>query len=294
LLRGSFVPPQAVRDLRDLTRTRKALIRERGDHVNRIAKTLELANVKLGCVVTDILGKTGRAILEALIAGVTEPAALAALARGSLKDKQAALREAVVGRMTPTAPSCCGSTCGSSTCWRRTSPVRCRIEAAMACSPSPTRCCRRCLGWAPGPGHPGRGGGHAALPHGGPVRLVGPGVRATARRRNGGRPAPVGADLAAGDRRRWPGRRSAPAKLLPGALPPLESAQRRQHRGRGHQHAMLVALWHGAASRIATSEPTTWTAPHSPDRPPPLRRLEQLGYKVVLVESRPPEPVTVS
>jgi transposase len=100
-LRGSFVPPTAVRDLRDLTRTRKTLIRERGHHVNRIAKTLELANLKLGCVVTDILGKTGRAILEALIAGVTEPEALAALAQGSLKHKQAALREAVVGRMTP-------------------------------------------------------------------------------------------------------------------------------------------------------------------------------------------------
>jgi transposase len=66
LLRASFVPPAAVRDLRDLTRMRKALIRERGHHVNRIAKTLELANIKLGIVVTDIMGKTGRAILEAL------------------------------------------------------------------------------------------------------------------------------------------------------------------------------------------------------------------------------------
>ncbi|PYM48307.1 MAG: IS110 family transposase, partial [Candidatus Rokuibacteriota bacterium] len=69
LLRGSYVPPAAVRDLRDLTRLRKALIRERGHHVNRIEKTLELANIKLGIVVTDIMGKTGRAILEALSAG---------------------------------------------------------------------------------------------------------------------------------------------------------------------------------------------------------------------------------
>ena len=59
LLRGSFVPPRPVRDLRDLTRLRKTLIRERGHHVNRIAKTLELANIKLGSVVTDIMGKTG-------------------------------------------------------------------------------------------------------------------------------------------------------------------------------------------------------------------------------------------
>lgn len=102
LLRGSFVPPPAVRDLRDLTRLRKALIRERGHHVNRIEKTLELASIKLGTVVTDIMGKTGRAILEALSAGRDAPEQLAALAQGSIRrKKQAALREAVAGRLTP-------------------------------------------------------------------------------------------------------------------------------------------------------------------------------------------------
>jgi transposase len=102
LLRGSFVPPPAVRDLRDLTRLRKALIRERGHHVNRIEKTLELASIKLGTVVTDIMGKTGRAILEALSAGHDAPEQLAALAQGSIRrKKQAALREAVAGRLTP-------------------------------------------------------------------------------------------------------------------------------------------------------------------------------------------------
>jgi transposase len=101
LLRGSFVPPHAVRDLRDLTRLRKTLIRERSHHVNRIAKTLELANIKLGSVVTDIMGKTGRAILEALSAGRDDPAQLAACAQGLLRKKQAALREAVEGRLTP-------------------------------------------------------------------------------------------------------------------------------------------------------------------------------------------------
>jgi transposase len=101
LLRGSFIPPAAVRDLRDLTRLRKALIRERGHHVNRITKTLELANIKLGSVVTDIMGKTGRAILEALSTGLDDPAQLAARAQGSLRKKQAALREAVEGRLTP-------------------------------------------------------------------------------------------------------------------------------------------------------------------------------------------------
>ena len=102
LLRGSYVPPAAVRDLRDLTRLRKALIRERGHHVNRIEKTLELANIKLGIVVTDIMGKTGRAILEARSAGHDAPEQLTALAQGSIRTKkQAALREAVAGRLTP-------------------------------------------------------------------------------------------------------------------------------------------------------------------------------------------------
>jgi transposase len=101
LLRGSFVPPAAVRDLRDLTRLRKTLIRERGHHVNRIAKTLELANIKLGSVVTDIMGKTGRAILEALSTAHTDPAQLAAYAQGSLRTKRAQLTDAVTGRLTP-------------------------------------------------------------------------------------------------------------------------------------------------------------------------------------------------
>jgi len=101
LLRGSFIPPAAVRDLRDLTRLRKTLIRERGHHVNRIAKTLELANIKLGTVVTDIMGKTGRAILQALSVGLDDPAQLAACAQGSIRKKQTALREAVEGRLTP-------------------------------------------------------------------------------------------------------------------------------------------------------------------------------------------------
>src|SRR5438876_7898501 len=101
LLRGSFVPPRAVRDLRDLTRLRKALIRERGHHVNRIATTLELAHLKLSCVVTDLMGKTGRAILHALSAGVDDPERLAAGAQGVLRKKQATLREALGGRLTP-------------------------------------------------------------------------------------------------------------------------------------------------------------------------------------------------
>src|SRR5437867_2438853 len=101
LLRGSFVPPAAVRDLRDLTRLRKTLIRERGHHVNRIEKTLELARLKIGSVITDLMGKTGRAILQALMAGIDDPDQLAELAQGLLRKKRAALREALVGGLAP-------------------------------------------------------------------------------------------------------------------------------------------------------------------------------------------------
>ena len=97
LLRGSFIPPPEFRDLRDLTRLRKALARDRGKEINRVAKILELANVKLGSVVTDIMGVTGRAILKAMIEGEKDPRVLAGLARGSLCRKREELAEVVPG-----------------------------------------------------------------------------------------------------------------------------------------------------------------------------------------------------
>jgi transposase len=100
LLAPSFVPPPEVRELRDLTRPRAVLVRERAAVVNRIQKVLEGCNIKLAGVVTDVLGKSGRAMLRALIAGQTDPAALAALARGSLRGKKPELRQALQGRVT--------------------------------------------------------------------------------------------------------------------------------------------------------------------------------------------------
>ena len=97
LLRGSFVPPPEIRDLRDLTRFRKTLIQDRSSLVNRVAKVLELANVKLGSVVSNIMGVTGRAILEAMIAGQDDPKVLAELARGRLRGKRRELAEVVPG-----------------------------------------------------------------------------------------------------------------------------------------------------------------------------------------------------
>ena len=101
LLKASFIPPPLIRDLRDLTRYRKVLIRERAHHVNRIEKTLEVAQIKLGSVVTDLMGKTGRAILAALITGETDATRLADLAQGLLKKKRLALQEAVQGGLRP-------------------------------------------------------------------------------------------------------------------------------------------------------------------------------------------------
>lgn len=98
LLRGSFVPPVPIRELRDLTRYRKVLIQERVRETQRLQKVLEDAGVKLASVATDILGASGRAMLEALVAGTTDPEVLAELAQGRLRAKLPALRTALAGR----------------------------------------------------------------------------------------------------------------------------------------------------------------------------------------------------
>jgi len=98
LLRASFVPPKPVRELRELTRRRKTLVRDRQREAGRLHKTLEDTGIKLDCVATDILGVSGRAMLKALIDGTSDPQALAELARGRLRAKLPDLREALEGR----------------------------------------------------------------------------------------------------------------------------------------------------------------------------------------------------
>jgi transposase len=100
LLRGSFVPPQPTRELRDLTRYRVSLTQECNRIANRIQKVLEDANLKLASVATDALGASGRAMLRAIIAGETNVDVLADLAKGLLRNKIPALREALAGRVT--------------------------------------------------------------------------------------------------------------------------------------------------------------------------------------------------
>jgi len=99
LIRASFVPPTPIQELRDLTRTRKQLVREIARHTQRIQKTLEDANVKLSGVVSDVLGTSGRAMLEAMVAGEADPERLVTLARGRLRDKRGELIEALHGRV---------------------------------------------------------------------------------------------------------------------------------------------------------------------------------------------------
>jgi len=98
LLRGSFVPPPAIRQLRDLTRYRKRLVQAHTAECQRIHKTLEDAGIKLDSVASDVLGVSGRAMLGALIAGERDPQVLAELAKGALRKKLPELRHALRGR----------------------------------------------------------------------------------------------------------------------------------------------------------------------------------------------------
>jgi len=100
LLRGSFVPPQATRELRDLTRYRVSLAQEINRIANRIQKVLEDANIKLASVATDSLGASGRAMLEAMLKGEGDPARLAEMSKGLLRNKIPELKLALEGRMT--------------------------------------------------------------------------------------------------------------------------------------------------------------------------------------------------
>jgi transposase len=100
LIRASFVPEQPIQELRTLMRTRKQLMRETSRHVQRIQKTLEDANLKLTEVVSDVVGQSGRAMLDALIKGETNPESLAELAKGKMRAKLPELRKALRGNVT--------------------------------------------------------------------------------------------------------------------------------------------------------------------------------------------------
>src|SRR6476620_7033157 len=101
LVKASFIPPAPIRELRELTRYRKTLVRERGQETQRLQKLLETANLKLSAVASNVLGASGRDMLAALLDGEEDPAVLAELARGKLRAKLPALRQALEGRVRP-------------------------------------------------------------------------------------------------------------------------------------------------------------------------------------------------
>ena len=101
LIRASFIPPAPIRELREVTRYRASLIQERAREANRVQKVLEDANLKLAAVATDVLGVSGRLMLQAIVDGETDPKALAALAKGRLCKKREALAAALMGRIRP-------------------------------------------------------------------------------------------------------------------------------------------------------------------------------------------------
>jgi len=101
LLRASFIPPESIRILREMTRYRKTLVQQHADEANRLQKTLEGATIKLAAVATDVLGLSGRAMFAALLDGEQDPDVLANLARGRLRAKLPELRQALEGRVQP-------------------------------------------------------------------------------------------------------------------------------------------------------------------------------------------------
>jgi len=118
LIRPSFVPPPAVQALRDLTRTRKQLTRERASHVQRIDKVLQGANLKLGSVLSNIMGHSGRAILDALAAGESTPETLAGLLRANVRASRAQVTEALHGRLAEHPTPAVARPSGSDRCHR--------------------------------------------------------------------------------------------------------------------------------------------------------------------------------
>jgi transposase len=101
LLKASLVPPKPIRTLRNLTRYRKSLIRDRQREANRLHKVMQETGIKLDTVASKLLGKSGRSMLDALVSGTTDPEVLAELARGQLRKKIPALREALAGTFSP-------------------------------------------------------------------------------------------------------------------------------------------------------------------------------------------------
>jgi transposase len=144
LLRANLVPPKPIRTLRNLTRYRKTQIQDRQREANRLHKILEDTGIKLDCVASDILGKSGRAMLDALVAGTTDPEILAELAKGKLGPRS---RRCARPWRAASTPSTRWSSGRSSRTWTssttRSSGCRWRLRSRSALSNGPLSCCAR-------------------------------------------------------------------------------------------------------------------------------------------------------
>ena len=144
LVRTSFVPPRPLRELRDLVRYRKAKIQERGREVQRVEKTLQDAGIKLSSVASEVLGKSARLMLDAMISGTHDPELLAELAKGALRNKIPALREALEGRLPATTRFSSGRCSPRSTfSTRRSRPSPNASRSSRALSPVRSSCSTR-------------------------------------------------------------------------------------------------------------------------------------------------------
>jgi transposase len=141
LLRGSFVPPAEVRELRDLTRHRTQVVRQRADECNRIQKLLEDCNIKLAGVATDVLGLSGRAMLRGLASGVDSPSALADPGGAGCGTRSPSWRRRCAGRWARRSGGCWPSSCARSASWTTRSPGWTRRSPRCA---SPSRRRWRC------------------------------------------------------------------------------------------------------------------------------------------------------
>jgi transposase len=144
LLRASLVPPKPIRTLRNLTRYRKSQIRDRQREMNRLHKVMQDTGIKLDCVASDLLGKSGRAMLDALVSGTTDPNVLADLARGVLRKKIPALREALHGRFDAEHALVVGQILAHTTSsTNRSSGCRSRSKSRSPRSRRRSSCCAR-------------------------------------------------------------------------------------------------------------------------------------------------------
>jgi transposase len=145
LIKASFVPDEAIQQLRSLLRARKQLVREQTSHIQRIQKTLEEANIKLDSVISDTMGVSGRRMIEAMIAGVRNPHRLAALADRRIKASPKVLYDALHGRLTDHHRFMLELYLGQHDA----------LSSAVAKIDQAGRCCRRAPGRSRGGGRPG-------------------------------------------------------------------------------------------------------------------------------------------